>query len=795
MHSSHTLLVAASLVAASSLSFTPLAAQDQGVRGEPLPPSAISPLVRETMDVVLERERLNPPDTRVRGVWNGEAGRWFVPPVGAAPRAHSGEKAIVNEWGDPRMAIVFSGAVDVSDVWVNGHGPTAATAVRFVGTRLGVEVGATTWLPLGPDMMRAALQFDAIDRLVVEVQPATGRQGWIALDDLTFAPAGAAGMARTLDFEDLAWRTVLTGTQYAGLAWEAGTGLGGVAADGAGVVHAPVQSAPEADAIGGEAWLAPSAVGATSPSIWDNIATARQGDAGANLIPPDTCGAAGRDHFVSITNSNLSVYSKATGVRSINVSLTNFYPGASGTVGDPRIVWDSNHSRFIALATNFSGSATVYVAITETADPNGAWFKFSFQTNVGVNAGKWPDYPTLGVDARGLYTSAYMVGGSASMTIWAIDKAPLVTNPPSLGTITAFTSLPYEGALQPCDTYGDPGSEYLLSRNSSTRLRVRRVAPPMTAPTLIDVGFASIPSHSSPVTIPALGSTTNLNAIDTRIMNAVYRNGSVWGIHNISVGGRGVVRWYQVNATTAALQQTGTLSDPLWHYFFGAIAVDAQNNVGIGLSGAHAASYAGAFFAGRLASDPAGMTSDPVLYKAGEGPWNRTDGSGRNRYGDYSYTNVDPVDDVGFWTIQEYILPGNNWGTRAARIGYEAYNYGDGLAGTASVPGLAAMARPVIGTNLTLQIGNSHGGASVPGLFMAGVSPTSVSIFGGTLLVVPLVAEPISVANPMGTLVIGVPNQLGLVGVPVYFQIAESDAGAAQGVSFTPGLVVRPGTR
>ena len=49
--------------------------------------------------------------------------------------------------------------------------------------------------------------------------------------------------------------------------------------------------------------------------------------------------------------------------------------------------------------------------------------------------------------------------------------------------------------------------------------------------------------------------------------------------------------------------------------------------------------------------------------------------------------------------------------------------------------------------------------------------------------------------TPMGTLVIGVPNQLGLVGVPVYFQIAESDAGAAQGVSFTPGLVVRPGTR
>ncbi len=789
MQSFSSVRVAAALAVGAALSVS-LAAQDHGIRGEALPASAISPLVRETMDVVTERDRLNPPDTRVRGVWNGEAGRWFVPPLGAGTVAHSGEKAIVNEWGDPRMAIGFPGAVDVTEVWVAGHGATPATAVRFVAQRGGVEVASTEWSPLGPDMARRTLSFTSIDRLVVQLEPAVGPQGWVALDDLTFSPSGASGMARTLDFEDLSWRDVLSGTRYAGLVWETGTGL----LDGQPIVHAPVAPADNEKVVE-EPVLAPAGGSATSPSIWQNLATARQGDVGANLIPPDTCGAVGRDHFVSITNSNLSVYSKTTGVRSVNVSLTSFFPGATGTVGDPRIVWDSHHSRFIALATNFSGSATIYIGVSETADPNGAWFKFSFQTNTGVNAGKWPDYPTLGVDARGVYTSAYMVGGTATQTIWAIDKAPLVNNPPSLGTITAFTSLPYEGALQPCDTYGDPGSQWVVSRRSATGLRLRRIAPPMTAPTLIEVATVTIPSHTGPVTQPALGSTTNLNAIDNRIMNAVYRNGSVWCIHNISVSSRNVVRWYQANATTGALVQSGTIDDPLWHFFFGAIAVDAANNVGIGLSGSHANAYASTFFCGRLSTDTPGQTSTPVMYKAGEGPWNRNDGSGRNRFGDYSFANVDPVDDVGFWTIQEYILPGNNWGTRTARIGYEAYNYGSGLAGTASVPGLRAVNRPAIGSTMTLEFGNSHGGAAVSGLFMAGVTPTSTPIFGGTLLVIPLLAQGITVPNPLGTLGVAIPNQIEIAGVPVYFQVAEADAGAVQGVSFTPGLVVRPGTR
>ena len=57
------------------------------------------------------------------------------------------------------------------------------------------------------------------------------------------------------------------------------------------------------------------------------------------------------------------------------------------------------------------------------------------------------------------------------------------------------------------------------------------------------------------------------------------------------------------------------------------------------------------------------------LLKAGENPYFKDFGSGRNRWGDYSATCVDPVDDLTLWSIQEYASsPANDWGTWWGRL-------------------------------------------------------------------------------------------------------------------------------
>ena len=50
---------------------------------------------------------------------------------------------------------------------------------------------------------------------------------------------------------------------------------------------------------------------------------------------------------------------------------------------------------------------------------------------------------------------------------------------------------------------------------------------------------------------------------------------------------------------------------------------------------------------------------------------------------------------------------------------------------------------------------------------------------------------------PAGGANVGIlfPNNLGLVGNPVFFQSAIVDAGAVQGLAFSRGLEVRPSSR
>ncbi|MBK8979454.1 MAG: hypothetical protein IPM29_26440 [Planctomycetes bacterium] len=762
---------------------------------ERIPASALGRAWVETMADVLLRQQSMPQSDSPQRVWNGEDGEWFVPPPSARTPAGSGSIAIVNRWGDPRIGVGFPAPTDVLGVWLAGQGAAPARAVRILGYRAGTEVAKSEWLELAAGPVAATLDFTGVDRIVVEARPALLAQGWYALDDLVLRPTGAPATTppAVLDFEDLLPRTVLTGSGYRGLVWETGEGLRGIDPADTWIVHAPESpaTAPGAPSTGPEPDFANLG---TPPFRALDFDCVRQGDNGATLVPPDTCGAMGTDHFVSIVNANMSAWDRATGARQSDVRLDAFW-GVSVLVGDPRIVWDPHAGRFVAMATDFSRNRTIYLAISLTGDPNGAWFKWSYRVDQGSDAGRWPDYPTLGVDARGIYTAAYMVGSGARMTIWAIDKAPLLAPTPAVGTITAWRSLPWEGAIQPCTTYGDPGVEYLVSRSSSTSLRLRRVQPPLTAPQLFEAGLVPVPSHGSPPDAPALGSSTPLSTIDYRPMNAVYRNGSVWTAHGVSVSSRAAVRWYEIATPTATTRQVGTISDAIYHYFYGSIAVDARGDVALGFSGSHGGVYAGAFVTGRLASDPPGETAPPLLVKAGEGPWQRLDGSGRNRWGDYSHTTVDPVDDLGFWTIQEWAGTGNQWRTWVTRLGYPFVELGTGWPGTLGVPALVGRTLPVIGGSVTLDVVNSST-AATNAVLAIGIQQQSLPLLGGTLLVVPLIAEgvalPQSGANP---LTLPVPLAPALVSTPLLLQSIVVDPGASQGLAFSPALAIRSVTR
>ncbi len=634
--------------------------------GERLDATAFGPGVVESMDVALARDRAAAERPTADESQN-HRGQWVVPSGRSTYYPYSGRHNLTNKWGDTAMGIGFGGPVDVAGAYFAGQGGPGVwtTGVRVIGYREGAEVGRTEWFSEISDTPAwLAMNLHGVDRIVIESKPVLNNGGWYALDDLTFTRSSGSGLNEprkvVLDFEDCQHRTVLSGTDYAGLTWERGTGS---AHDGDSIPAPQVAIAPEFADDGVEAVAGPllRAGSVTPPELLLNFQGVVRGDAGQWSYPPDTCGAIGPDHFLVTVNRVFAVFDKHTGAELMSISLGSFLPGSSG---DPRVLFDQFSNRWVVIVSDFS--SRTYLAVSLTDDPTGAWFKTNFVVSQGEDAGCWPDYPTLGVNSEGIFSATYMVG--CGMTIFVIDKAPLIDDPPSMGTVTAFRGLPMEGAIQPVHTYGEPYQQFFVSRFTPELLRVRRVGGDMTAPAMQLLGTVAIPDHDSPPDVPALGSSTPLDSVGSRLMNAVYRNGSIWTAHTIGYQGKAACRWYEIDVEPLVLLQQGTVSDPSLHYFFPAIAVNTRGDAALGFSGANSNQYAAAYCTGRLATNTAGRMAEPLLLREGSAPQNNIDGYGRNRWGDYSLTSVDPDDDLTLWTIQEYAHATDDWGTWIGRL-------------------------------------------------------------------------------------------------------------------------------
>jgi hypothetical protein len=641
----------------------------EALLGERLDAATFGPSVVETMDEVIARDiARRAAEEPVFGPAEAVKPAWLVPSIRATDFPHSGVHNVVNQWGGRRMGIGFGGPVEVRGAYFAGQGGSSlwTTGIRVIGYRGGAEIATTDWFrAIGEAPTWFAMNLVGVDRIVIEAEPARGDAGWYGMDDLTFLPGDAeAGAEPTIvDFEDSDYNVVLSGGSYAGLTWEFGEG-GWQDTTG---IHAPAEPPLAFNDFArvdleGEDGGPLTGGGGTLPDLPIDYRGVIRGDAGQGSFPADTCGAIGPDDFVVIVNTVFAVYGKNSGVRRTAVSLSSFMPGSSG---DPRVVYDQHSGRWFVVISNFRNR--IFLAASRTGDPMGAWFKTSIPTSQGSDSGKWPDYPTLGVSEDGVFSAAYMVGGTNRMTLFAVDKAPLIADSPSLGTVTAFRELPWEGAIQPAHIYGHPGFAYFVSRRDGVSFRVRRLDGPMTNPTLRTIFNLQTPTSGEPPDVPTLGSGVPLDSVGTRLMNAVYRDGFVYTAHTVNVGGRAACRWYQINVSNRQLV-TGTISSPTLHYFFPAIAVNACGDIGLGFSGGNADQYAACYYAGRSQEDPVGETSEPALLAAGRGPINLIDGVGRNRWGDYSLTSLDPTDERAMWTIQSYAEGNNIWGTWIGKL-------------------------------------------------------------------------------------------------------------------------------
>jgi hypothetical protein len=197
----------------------------------------------------------------------------------------------------------------------------------------------------------------------------------------------------------------------------------------------------------------------------------------------------------------------------------------------------------------------------------------------------------------------------------------------------------------------------------------------------VKAGFFPVQNRFSNTLLAAAqrDDATGLDAGDTRMCNVVYRNGRIWTVHSggypADTPDRNALFWYELQPSLPnPIIQSGIIQSggPNAHYLYPSIAVNCGNDACIGFSSTSPAIYASACYVTRLAGDSPGTTSSTQYFKDGRAKYVKLDTGSRNRWGDYSATIVDPLDDKTFWTLQEYAeLPSggvDRWAVQWAQI-------------------------------------------------------------------------------------------------------------------------------
>ena len=412
--------------------------------------------------------------------------------------------------------------------------------------------------------------------------------------------------------------------------------------------------------------------------------------------PPDTNGAVGRDKLMVPLNSNYLIQRKSDGAVLSRVSMTAFWkPVGAHNPFDPRVLYDPYSNRWLASAADdpLLSSSLILYGISDTDDPLGSWHLYAIHSD--ETGATWADFPTLGFSRSRVAIGVNMFGTSSRSYVRGrlivLDYASLragtngspveIDVPGAFALMPATTDSPTEQMLYLVEHLDGFSATYRFWSLTGSRLTLVGGAP-RTNP----LGVWASPGSLD--IAPQQGALA-INAGDSRIGSAVFRNGHVWYAQTVGFPAglngyvlRTGVQWVELD-TNGAFVQGGRIDDPRaspWNgrpwYAFGSLAVNARNDVLVGFSEFESDDFADAGYAFRSGSAPPGTMGTPVTLKDGEGPYVMRREDERNRWGDYSATQVDPSDDLTLWTIQEYArIPAGKgdrsgrWGTWWGRVG------------------------------------------------------------------------------------------------------------------------------
>jgi len=438
-----------------------------------------------------------------------------------------------------------------------------------------------------------------------------------------------------------------------------------------------------------------------------SVALSFDGNQAVGLLPPDTVGDVGLNHYIQAVNNVFSIYDKQGNLLAGPSAINSLWSGFGGPCeslnsGDPIVQYDHLADRWIISQFTLPSADHQCFAVSRTGDPvTGGWYLYDFAT---PNAN---DYPKLSVWPDAYYMSSQRGFPGSGLDVYAFDRARMLVGAPA-GFVQFFVAAP-SLVLLPSDLDGPPppaGTPSFFARQVDGDVwgGVDRIdllaftvnwATPLASmlsplPSLATAPFDSVLCSAGlgALCVPQPGTAQKLETLTVWPMwRLQYRN---FGDHetlvfNHTVDADGAdhagIRWYELRrppfgawsifqqGTQAPDEGAAGLADDV-HRWMGRIAMDGAGNIALAYSASSDSVYPGLRYTGRLAADPPGvMTLPEVTIIAGAG--SQTHFSGR--WGDYSTMSIDPVDGCKFWFTSEYYGSTSvaGWLTRIAAFSLE----------------------------------------------------------------------------------------------------------------------------
>ena len=312
-----------------------------------------------------------------------------------------------------------------------------------------------------------------------------------------------------------------------------------------------------------------------------------------HTIPPDTQGAVGPNHVMTMLNTDVLIQNRTGTTNFSNVSVFEWWTGVGTFVRapfDPRVLYDPYENRWIAVAAvdPVESTAGILLGTSTTSDPRGTWNRKRIKADASGTA--WADFPTLGFNKHWIVVQMNMYSNADIAFLGSQILVFNKTNVYAGGTNrTVFNNDSGLGGTQmPAVTYDtNTTTMYLLQTwntivanaqsevNGLLRLYTITGTPasPTFTPTLI------FPAHQPWARIPPgevdfapqSNTTVKIQNNDSRILNVVYRNGSLWCAQTVFLPytdpTRSAVQWWQ-NATNGVVLQAGRIDDSSGIKFF-----------------------------------------------------------------------------------------------------------------------------------------------------------------------------------------------------------------------------------